>query len=287
MLSSKCVADQIIKLLQDRIACIKAENTVLEQDSGKTTPGELVVHLVTATRIDGTTLEIGPLPGHNTVYSVKTAIAEHGWGVESRIVVFTKGDTSTTALESSMLLSEVVERMGTKNTALQFEIVIESTKAFSGPIVIDVGTESVKAGLIECEDHHCEPVIFPTLIYQDGGKLSVGEAPSRTASRLCPIERGITANWEIMEKIWREFWQFLRMLVHNPLIANSVSMIDHAFYNELQVDPAEHAVLLTEPVLNPKANRERMVRSMFETFNVRQNCVPVPAFLCPYPSLCS
>lgn len=60
-----------------------------------------------------------------------------------------------------------------------------------------------------------------------------------------PIEHGIVTNWDDMEKIWH-----------------------HTFYNELRVAPEEHAVLCTEGVINPLANREKLCQIMFETFNV-------------------
>eukprot|EP01052_Picozoa_sp_SAG31_P003031 SAG31_NODE_112_length_24420_cov_19.787550_11_plen_496_part_00 len=56
---------------------------------------------------------------------------------------------------------------------------------------------------------------------------------------------GLVTDWEDMENIWR-----------------------HAFYNEARVAPEESPVLMTEAVLNPKANRERMVQICFETFDV-------------------
>ena len=60
----------------------------------------------------------------------------------------------------------------------------------------------------------------------------------------CPIEHGIVTSWDDLEMIWH-----------------------HAFYNGLRVAPEEHSVLLSEAPLNSKANREKMIKIVFDTFN--------------------
>ena len=60
-----------------------------------------------------------------------------------------------------------------------------------------------------------------------------------------PIEHGIVTNWDDMETIWH-----------------------HTFHNKLLISPEERPVLLTEAPLNPKANREKMIATLMETFNV-------------------
>lgn len=60
-----------------------------------------------------------------------------------------------------------------------------------------------------------------------------------------PVEQGIVEDWDDFEKV-----------------------LDHTFTNELQVNPEEHNVLITETSLNPRVNREKLTQLLFDTFNV-------------------
>ena len=124
-------------------------------------------------------------------------------------------------------------------------------------IIIDNGTGYCKAGFSGEEGPRA---VFPSLIGRlknPGIRIMVGEDKRdffvglQAVEKMgilnlkYPIEHGIIQDWNDMEKIW-----------------------DYTFTTELRVDTSEHNVMLTEAVMNPKINREKMSQIMFEYFNV-------------------
>ncbi|KAK9047979.1 hypothetical protein SSX86_033059 [Deinandra increscens subsp. villosa] len=143
------------------------------------------------------------------------------------------------------------------------------------PLVFDCGTGTMKAGFAGDSSPR---KVFPTLVGRPYHSLAlvsqqtkdtyVGDEVVRSKRGILtlkrPVERGIVSssnNWDDMEKIWH-----------------------HAFHELGVSTPEEHHVLLSEAMLNPKANREKTAEIMFEIFNVRAMCIAMQGLLSMYAS---
>lgn len=118
-------------------------------------------------------------------------------------------------------------------------------------VIIDNGSGFTKAGFAGDDTPR---VVFPSIVgkrlnpVSAGQNTYVGDQAQSMSSILTishPLENGIVTNWDDMEEIW-----------------------SHTFHNELRIDPAAQPVMLIDSALNVKANREQMVKIMFETFKV-------------------
>jgi actin-related protein len=120
-------------------------------------------------------------------------------------------------------------------------------------VIIDNGSGFIKAGFAGDDT---PGVVFPSVVGKRINPVSTGQntyvgdqAQSMSRQGILtishPLENGIVTNWDDMEEIW-----------------------SHTFHNELRIDPAAQPVMLIDSALNVKANREKMVKIMFETFKV-------------------
>nr|GMD83922.1 actin-related protein 2 [Ipomoea batatas] len=101
-----------------------------------------------------------------------------------------------------------------------------------------------------------------SLMEQDIKDVVVGDACLKLRHQLdisYPVNNCIVQNWDDMGHVW-----------------------DHAFFNELKVDPTECKILLTDPPLNPSKNREKMVETMFEKYNFSGVFIQIQAVLTLY-----
>ncbi|KAF9233851.1 actin actin-like protein [Melanogaster broomeanus] len=139
------------------------------------------------------------------------------------------------------------------------------------PLVVDNGTGFVKVGYAGSNfPEHVFPSVVGRPILRAEERVGsavikdimVGDeaAENRNYLQLTqPMEHGIVRNWEDMKYLW-----------------------DYTFNEKLKVDPSGRKVLLTEPPMNPKANRQRMVEVMFEEYGFQGVYVAIQAVLTLY-----
>lgn len=92
--------------------------------------------------------------------------------------------------------------------------------------------------------------------------IMVGDEAAELRSSLqmsYPMENGIVKNWTDMQHLW-----------------------DYTFNEKLKIDPRDTKIMLTEPVMNPKANREKMVQTMLEGYGFQGVYVAIQAVLTLY-----
>ncbi|KAI4130271.1 MAG: hypothetical protein LQ338_001808 [Usnochroma carphineum] len=141
----------------------------------------------------------------------------------------------------------------------------------NAPIVLDNGSGTIRAGFAGEDLPKC---YFPSYVGRPKhvrvlagaleGNVFIGQRAQELRGLLkirYPLEHGIVTDWDDMERIW----QFV-------------------YTEELKTLSEEHPVLLTEPPLNPRTNRDTAAQLLFETFNVPALYTSIQAVLSLYAS---
>lgn len=139
------------------------------------------------------------------------------------------------------------------------------------PLVLDNGSGNIRAGFAGADQPQ---VYFPAYVGRPKhvralagaleGDTFIGSRAQELRGLLkirYPLEHGIVTDWDDMERIW-----------------------SYVYEHELRTLPEEHPVLLTEPPLNPRANRDTAAQILFETFNVPAVFMSIQAVLSLYAS---
>jgi len=139
------------------------------------------------------------------------------------------------------------------------------------PIVVDNGTGFVKAGYSGSNfvEHEFPAIIGRPILRAEErlGNAAIKDimfgqeaAEMRNFLQVTqPMEHGIVKNWNDMKLLW-----------------------DYTFSEKLKIDPRGRRIILTEPPLNPKANRQRMAQVMFEEYGFEGVYIAVQAVLALY-----
>ncbi|KAK2068521.1 hypothetical protein P8C59_003155 [Phyllachora maydis] len=142
----------------------------------------------------------------------------------------------------------------------------------NAPIVLDNGSGTIRAGFAGDDIPKC---IFPSFVGRPKhlrvlagaleGEVFIGNKAASDLRGLLkiryPLEHGIVTDWDDMEKIW-----------------------GYVYDDGLKTLSEEHPVLLTEPPLNPRRNRDMAAQILFETFNAPALHTSIQAVLSLYAS---
>lgn len=120
-------------------------------------------------------------------------------------------------------------------------------------VIIDNGTSQIRSGFggDDAPRHIFDSIMAaeidePSNMYI--GQCEIEQIKNKQKIKLIrPIEHGLvsSASWDYVEKLWR-----------------------HTFVNGLRIDPKEHKVLMTRPILSPKSDSEKRCEILFEKFTV-------------------
>ncbi|XP_006971211.1 actin-related protein T3 [Peromyscus maniculatus bairdii] len=133
------------------------------------------------------------------------------------------------------------------------------------PVVIDNGSEMIKAGLAGTREPQ---FVYPNILGRTKGhntavdcalELCVGDQAQERRSFLSisyPVDRGLISSWGDMETMWKHIYDY-----------------------NLSMKPSDGPVLVTEPALNPLANRQRISEVFFENLGVPAFYLSVQAVL--------
>ncbi|KAI5284968.1 Actin-like protein [Ascosphaera aggregata] len=145
------------------------------------------------------------------------------------------------------------------------------TTLHNAPIVLDNGSGTIRAGFAGEDLPKC---YFPSFVGRPKhkrvlagaleGDVFIGQRAQEVRGLLkirYPLEHGIVTDWDDMEKIWQWVYEV-----------------------ELKTLSEEHPVLLTEPPLNPRTNRETAAQILFEQFNIPALYTSIQAVLSLYAS---
>lgn len=138
-------------------------------------------------------------------------------------------------------------------------------------VICDNGTGFVKCGF---SGTNFPEAIFPAVVGRPTLRseekmtdvelkdIMVGEEAAKFRNFLqmsYPMENGIVRNWDDMYHLW-----------------------DYTFAKLGITDPSQHKIMLTEPAMNPKRNREKMAEVMFERYGFDGLWVAIQAVLTLY-----